>query len=342
MKASSLMQVAAPLLVALILAASPSRARDTPAAGATPPPSAQLEEARTHFNRGVKFYTDADYRSALVEFQKTYRVAPNARVLFDIGRTYDELQDFAGAVKAFRDYLAEGGAGVTQARRAEVEADLRRLEAHVATVEISVNEPGADVVAEGERHIDLGKSPLASAVLLNGGQWTIVATKPGFERAEERLTAAGGDAKSLALKVVPTPAAPVVPVLVAAQPPAVIAPARRRQRSLTRVWTGLAVTSGLAAGAGAMGLLTLGAKSSYDRELGRLPGNADSVAHARTRERTLALFTDVLGGAAIVSAAVTAVLYLGASGTPSPRAATSYPKLTPYISLTSVGAVTSF
>ncbi len=341
MKASHLARLIAPLLVAGLLTVSRSRAGDAPASEAPTP--THLDEARTHFGRGVKFYKDADYRSALVEFQEAYRVAPNARLLFNIGQTYDELQDFAGAVKAFRAYLIEGGDSVTKARRATVEADLRRLEAHVATLEITVSEPGADVVAEGDRRIDLGKSPLAPSVLLNGGQWKLVATKPGFERAEERVTVAGGDTKKIALVVVRTPVAPVALVIA---PQAVMPPTPQpRRRSMTPVWIGLAVTGGLAAVAGVTGALTLGAKSTYDQELGRLPGNADAVATARTHERTLALVTDVLSGAAIVSAAVTVVLYVGASGGASRAAASpsaSSPKITPYVGLTSIGAVGSF
>ena len=91
----------ASLVLALLCVAAPARAGDPPSPP-PPPPQAQLDEARAHFNRGVKFYKDADYRSALVEFQEAYRVAPNARLMFNIGQTYDELQDFAGAVKAFR------------------------------------------------------------------------------------------------------------------------------------------------------------------------------------------------------------------------------------------------
>jgi hypothetical protein len=323
--------------------AAPARAADPP----SPPSEAQLDEARGHFNRGVRFYKDADYRSALVEFQEAYRVAPNVRLLFNIGQTFDELQDFAGAVKAFRGYLAGAGSSITAARRADVEKDLRRLEAHVATIDISVSEPGADVLAEGDRRIDLGKSPLSAPALLNGGTWTIVATKPGFERAEERLTAAGGDAKKIALKLAPTaePVTAGTPV-----PAAVVAPPPPPRRSRAPVWIGLAVTGALAVGAGVTGVLTLGAKRDYDHELGRLPGDADAVASARTHARTLALFTDVLGGAALVAAAVTLVLYVSGSGDGSasaPSATLSPPStaratFAPYVSLSGVGAVTTF
>jgi hypothetical protein len=320
----------APLVLALLCVAAPARAGD-------PPTQAQLDEARAHFNRGVKFYKDADYRSALVEFQEAYRVAPNARLMFNIGQTYDELQDFAGAVKAFREYLAGAGTAITKVRRAEVEKDLRRLESHVATVEITVSEPGADVLVEGDHRIELGKSPLTAPALLNGGNWTIVATKSGFERAEERLTAAGGDKKTVALKLAATPEPVVIAPVVVPIVPAPLPPPPRR--SLTPVWIGVAVTGALAVGAGVTGILTLGAKKDYDRELGRLPGDANAVASARTHARTLALFTDVLGGAALVSAAVTVILYATSSPTAaSPARAT----LTPYIGLGTAGALATF
>jgi hypothetical protein len=326
------------LALSMALVAPLAQAQGRAPEGPEPPSQgtpAQLEEARAHFTRGVKFYKDADYRSALVEFQEAYRVAPSARVLFNIGQTYEELQDFAGAVQAFRDYLKEGGSTISKARRAEVEKDLRRLESHVAIVEISVNEPGADVVVEGDRRQELGKSPLSSSVLLNGGKWTIVATKPGFARAEERLTAAGGDTKKITLKLVasaPEEARPAAP-----PSPEPSAP-RATGRSLTPFWIGLAVTGGLAAGAGVTGGLTLGATKDFERERDRLPGDADAITSARSHARTLALVTDVLGGAAIVSAAITVVLFVSAKDAP----ASSTAGLKPYVSPMGVGAVGAF
>ena len=331
----------AALALALAMVAPRAYAQGkTPAAEAHAADSpAQLEEARAHFTRGVKFYKDADYRSALVEFQEAYRVAPNAKVLFNIGQTYEELQDFAGAVRSLRDYLKEGGATISKARRAEVDKDLRRLESHVAVVEITVSESGADVIVDGDRRQELGKSPLSSSVLLNGGTWTISATKPGFDRAEERLTAAGGDTKKISLTLVPTPVVterPVAPAPVTT--PAPLPAPRTTTRALTPFWVGLVVTGGLAAGAGVTGVLTLGAKSDFDRQLARLPGDPDAISSARSHEKTLALVTDVLGGAAIVSAAITVILYLGAGESSSSRAAS----IRPYVNPTGAGAAGSF
>ena len=91
-------------------------------------------------------------------------------------------------------------------------------------------------------------------------------------------------------------------------------------------------------GTGVTGVLTLGAKSDFDRQLARLPGDPDAISSARSHEKTLALVTDVLGGAAIVSAAITVILYLGAGESSSSRAAS----IRPYVNPTGAGAAGSF
>ena len=110
------------VVLALVLIA-PRALADAPAGV----PSKAVDQGRVHFQRGVTFYKDGDYRSALVEFQEAFRVAPNYRLLLNIGKTHAELQDFAGAVVAFRQYLTEGGTEISAARRTEVESELRRL-----------------------------------------------------------------------------------------------------------------------------------------------------------------------------------------------------------------------
>lgn len=289
MKRSAL-ALACSVLVAASLGAS-SRAY------ADPPPQKEVDEARAHFNRGVKFYQDSDFRSALVEFQEAYRIAPNPKLYFNIAQTYEELGDFAGAMQSFRDYLAQSE-GLPKARRTEVEKALKRLESHVATAKITVNETGADVSLEGERHVDLGKSPLPAAVLVNGGKWTVVAKKDGFVTAEEPMTVAGGDTKeiSLTLKVPPPPPPP---------PP----PPKPPSRSRLPVFVAGGVTGALVVGATITGILTLGKQSDFESELNRIPGNAARIDDARSSASTMALVTDILAGAAIVGAVGTVVLY---------------------------------
>jgi hypothetical protein len=303
------------LTIALI---APGARADTPAAA----PATAVDEGRLHFQRGVTFYKDGDYRSALVEFQEAYRVAPNYRLMFNIGKTFAELQDFAGAVVAFRQYLGEGGTEISAARRTEVESDLHRLVGHVASLEIIVNEPEATLTAEGDRRIELGTSPRAQPVLLNSGTWTISARKSGFAVAEERVVVGGGDRKTVRLTLASTvaPAFVDTPAPREAPEPDVPRPTAvpQLERSMTPVYAGAAVTMTLAVAAGVTGILAVRAKSDYDTALAHFGSMPADVSGARTRTRTLALATDVLGGAALAGAIVTAVLY--ALRPPGPKA----------------------
>ncbi len=300
--------VATALTLTLACAAFPARAAT--------PSAAEVRDARQHFQRGVKFYQDGDFRSALVEFQEAYRISPNYRLLFNIGQTFEELGDFAGALRALRDYKAEGGGELTKARRAEVEKDLARLEGHVARLEVTVSEADADVSADGERRVDLGKSPIARAVLLNGGDWTIRARKAGFDAAEARVTVAGGDEKRVSLTLVPVAppaAAPpaALPAPVASDAPAPLAPMPSPPpASRTAAWVSLAVAGTLGAATGVAGFVALGQKSKLDATLDRFGATNDEIASARSKMRTWALTTDVLGGATLVAAAVTVVLFV--------------------------------
>ncbi|RYE85226.1 MAG: hypothetical protein EOO75_17190, partial [Myxococcales bacterium] len=82
-------------------------------------PNEAQEEGRQRFKRGVEFFKEGDYNAALVEFRRAYEVAPSYRILYNLGQTSYELQDYAGALTAFTRYLKEGGAEVDAARRAE-------------------------------------------------------------------------------------------------------------------------------------------------------------------------------------------------------------------------------
>src|SRR3954469_14619078 len=85
-------------------------------------PGTSLKEAGKHFQRGVALYNEADYRAALVEFRRAYDIAPNAAVLYNIGQTYYQLQNYAAALTTLQHYLGE--AGPTAPHRHEVEQTL--------------------------------------------------------------------------------------------------------------------------------------------------------------------------------------------------------------------------
>ncbi len=165
----------APVVFAAMLAATPVHADGT-------------EDARTHFERAVELYRESDFRAAVIEFQRAYDAAPNYKVLYNLGQTSLELQDYAGAVKAFRGYLDGGGSRIPTARKSQVEADLKKAESRVARVDITVNVDGADIAIDD---VTVGRSPLREPLLVSAGRRKIVASKAGVNPVMRVIDVAG-------------------------------------------------------------------------------------------------------------------------------------------------------
>lgn len=280
------------LVLAVVGGNSPSFAQ------APPEDPRRTEEARGRFNRGVELYQEGDYRGALAEFRRAYEIVPSWRIFYNIAQACAEVQDYACALRSFDQYLAQGGAELPPERRAQVEADVKKLRARIARVRVRANRPDAEIFVD---ETSFGRSPLAEPALVGAGRRRISATLPSGQTVAKVIEVAGGDAVEVELSFgeVPTAAAPKPAPSRAAEPP-----------SRAPIYAGLAVTGALAAAATVTGVLSLGAKSDLDAELDKVPGTRGDIDDARSRARTLALATDVLAGAAVVAAGVTVVLVL--------------------------------
>ncbi len=317
---------------AILLAGALATASEARAQSAEPPaPSrAATEEAGAHFRRGIELFKEADFRGALIELRRANQIAPSFRVLYNIGQCYLELQDYAGALRSFQAYLAEGGAKIPRDRRAAVEADIQKLQGRVASVEITSNVAGAEVRVDEDV---VGTTPLAQPVVVGSGRRKITVEKSGLPPAEKNIDVAGGDHLSVSLPLTQAAATAAAPPATApvspppAAPPADTAPAPARapagpsahdaapassSSGHSNVWIGWTITGALAAGAVVTGVLALGAKQDSDTKLATLPGNANDISNAHKNTQLLAGLTDGLGGAAIVAGVVS--LYFTLSG----------------------------
>ena len=97
-----------------------------PAAQAAPSEETK-KQASSHFRRAVELYQEGAFRAALVEFQSAYDIAPDYRLLYNIGQTRLQVQDYLGASRSYEQYLTEGGSQVAPERRTEVETALGAL-----------------------------------------------------------------------------------------------------------------------------------------------------------------------------------------------------------------------
>jgi hypothetical protein len=279
-----------------------------------------MDDARAHYARGVQLYTDGSYDAALVELERANKLAPSYKILYSIGLVQLRLNDFVGAKGSFERYLAEGGTEVPAARMTEVNDRLKQLADRVASVEVQVNVEGAQVFIDD---LVVGISPLGKPLLLNPGYHKLSASKAGYNVDAKQLGFAGGDKTQVQLhltEVAPaSPQAPgpaPAPITVAPPPGATPAPQApppaETPRASKPLWIGWTVTGVLAAGAIVTGIAALSQSSKLTDEVDNQPTASSDITSTRQKTVTLALVTDILGGAAIVAGGVT--LYLTLSG----------------------------
>ncbi len=324
-------------LVALF-AARDLCAQPAPAADST---AGAPAETKVRFQRGVKLYTEEDYRAALVEFKRAFELSGNRAILFNVGQTQFQLRDYAGALQSFEEYLRGSGTQLSAARRQQVEKDIEDLRGRIAKVTIETNVPGVDVTLDDA---PLGVAPLSSAVVVSAGIRKFGATKEGYSPVVRSIEVAGGDVTTLRLELVAVPA-PHTPSL---QPPpphppsgaTATTPRASESRSISPVVLAAygVGAAGLATGA-VFGALALGTKADLDARCENriCPTSERSNGNALTTQATI---SSIGFGVGLVGLGVGTYFLL--SGGTSPTTTASAPRVTPWFTGTSAGLSGAF
>jgi tetratricopeptide (TPR) repeat protein len=276
-----------------------------------------VDEGRTRFSRGIELYKEGNFHGALAEFRAAYAAAPSFRIHYNLGQTLYQLQDYAGAVRAFEQYLSEGGDKVDPDRKKEVEGDLAKLRPRVAKLSLVVNVPSADVVVDDEPR----GTAVKQGLLLSAGRHRISVTAPGYQTETRAIDVAGAQEVELKLELKPIATATASPAPVVAAPPPV------RSRSRTPFYVGLVATGALGAGTAVMAIVTSSNHSDYETAI-QVPDNERAIKDTRDRTHTTAIVADVLGGATVLAGGLTVLAYVLTSGTePVPSAKTTQPSV---------------
>jgi hypothetical protein len=300
-----------PLFFVLALSAS--------SAVAAPGAPASRDEARTHFKRGTQFFDERDFAAALVEFRRANELAPNFRILFNIGQTCAELQDYPCAYQSFTRYLAEGGTQVKAGRIVEIERELDKIKARVARVEVSTNVPGAEVSVDD---VPVGTTPLLTPPMVGIGRRRISASLQGHVSATKVIEVAGGDLVPVLLEL--TPIAPPPPV--AAPAPKVEAPraadgdqaevpkssGRGETREIKKrpsLWLWL-LPAVLAGGGIGIGQWATRVEATMREKQKDLAFPQEKLLQMSEEGKVLALFSDIVSGVAVISGVILALLTL--------------------------------
>jgi hypothetical protein len=257
-----------------------------------------VKEASKHFQRGVALYGETDYRAALVEFRKAYELSPNPTVLYNIGQTYYQLQNYAAALVALGRYLTEAGAGA--AHRREVEQTIDTLQTRVGKVAISSSAPGCDITIDDEL---VGKTPLEEPVLVSIGRRKITALRDGRVAETRFVDVAAGDTVNVTLSGVEAARA--------TQAAAGAADTGPSGRTVMIGWVSTAVLGAAAIGTGAVAFFA--SRDLSDAREHGFPVTASELSNKGSKVKTYALAADILGVATLVAGAISVKLTLSQS-----------------------------
>jgi hypothetical protein len=268
--------------------------------GIAPQSEAPTGEAGRHSRRGAELYGEANYAAALVEFKRAYALGPTAASLYNVGETQFQLQDFAGALKTFRRFLADFGPN--ESRRAAVARAVEQLRTHVGHLSVTTVPPGADVVIDDET---VGKTPLPEPLLVSVGRRKVVASMPGRAAVTEYVDMAAEDHVSISLQLSGAaakgpPPPKESPSWPAAAPPLETAGGNGATALRTAGW----ITAGsLAAGAITFGALALGSSQALANARNTFPAMSSVLNHDASRTATFSILADSFAAAALIAGA---------------------------------------
>jgi tetratricopeptide (TPR) repeat protein len=308
-------------VLSLVLLASPRGFAQTenPQAEAAPD---NVQQARERFQRGAELYKEGSFDAAFAEFSRAYEIAPNYRVLYNLGQVELERHDFASAMRFFQRYLTDGGAEVDAERRAEVEREISSLKNRVAELTVKSNVTGVEVSIDGTV---IGTLPLSEPVLVSAGVRRIAARRDGYQPIDRALRVAGGDKPVLELQLEPIQSAKPVSAPTSAA-------ADRSGGLPAGAWIGFVAAGVFGGTAVTFGILTQKKDEDLDRELSKYPADLQKIDDERSKLKLYAGLTDGFAGAALLSAVVgTYFAFSGSSdhGAESARAKPSRTRLVP-------------
>lgn len=283
------------------------------------------EEARTHFREGVSELSSAspDYAQAYDSFRAAYRESPSWKVLGNLGIAAMHLERDGEALEAFERYLREGRPSLSEEEISQFEADIALLKENIAWVSLELPESAQAlsdlrVSSLGDRRNEyvLGGPSLRLGVR-SGVHVFELQLEDGSVRSWRVELEAGQKAEHRFL-LAEDPAEESQSSLAGANPQDV-EPSRPVP---TSVYVGLASTAALAIGAGVTGGFALKKNNEFESiNDGSQPEEAEA---ARDSAKTLGLVSDIMWGATLASAGVTAVLYFTRPTEPRDAAALTW------------------
>lgn len=204
------LQLISVLVSAFVLLAAPTLAQPsappTPAPAAPPaadepakPPSlgdSLTGMAKAEYAAGRILFADGDFDNAIVKFLSAYQLSSDPRLLWNIAVCQKELRQYSKMLTSVRLYVKLGD--LSDAKRQRADEIVKTVRGFVSQFQLQVDQPGADVVVDGER---IGVTPLPEHTTLDVGKRHIEIRKDGYEPHVSDLTAPGGQTVALVVRL---------------------------------------------------------------------------------------------------------------------------------------------
>jgi len=176
------------LLFFVLFSAGPAQAKK-------PSESMEIPEdltssAKEVFDRGVLLFNAKDYKGALENFLKSYKMHAHFKIRYNIGLCYLHLEKFVLAATEFEALLQENAGSLDDELRDAAIKALRSAQAKVGTLTFEVDVDGADIVVDGEK---TGASPLGRRLFLDPGSHEVKITSPQGHEWTGSIDMAAGD-----------------------------------------------------------------------------------------------------------------------------------------------------
>lgn len=153
-------------------------------------PEDLTSSAKEVFERGVLLFNAKDYKGALENFLKSYKMHAHYKIRYNIGLCYIHLKKFVLAATEFEALLAEKDENLDEELKAATSKALASAQAEVSTVTIDIDVDGADIMIDGEK---TGTSPLDRRLFMDPGRHEVKITSPQGHEWVGSLEVAAGD-----------------------------------------------------------------------------------------------------------------------------------------------------
>lgn len=144
-------------------------------------------------DRADELFRTREYVRALELYERAHRIFPDARLLYNAGRSLQALGRYGDALQTFLEFQREAPEEL-RAQLHGFDALLEDLRGRVCEVRVGVNEPGATITLGSEV---LGESPLSAPRFVNAGEVRLRVSKDGYFPVEKNVVLRGGGTASL-------------------------------------------------------------------------------------------------------------------------------------------------